>query len=390
MKTAFNTTIYIVINNLFRIEQPWKKQTMFFISKIFTICILAAMLANCNKDSDDPVKPPPPAPAKPMAWAVGQQDSTAHAMILFSADSGSTWVRQGVNSTALQGVDASDLFVVDTNNVWVVCTNNTIVKTTDGGDSWSKVNSPPVGTDVAYSSISIVDNSDIWISGAGINNKGIVCKSTDEGESWTVFDTSYFSGFLMQGIWAINSQIIYTVGNNAFGNWHGFIARTLDGGLTWDSISLGDNYNKYVGWIGVQATDENHLVIHGGNGHYSYTTNGGQTWNNDSIYGGGAVGLDINDLIMLDETTWWSACDFDKISITYDSGLTWTPQESDPPSNMFLLGIDAYNNQLALITGGSAGLPLGGKIMQTTDGGNTWVTKYLTTNALWKVAFAPH
>ncbi|MCD4736865.1 MAG: hypothetical protein K8R53_12545, partial [Bacteroidales bacterium] len=123
---------------------------------------------------------------------------------------------------------------------------------------------------------------------------------------------------------------------------------------------------------------------------YSYTTNGGQTWNNDSIYGGGAVGLDINDLIMLDETTWWSACDYDHINKTTDGGLNWTAQPTAGPGNMFLVGIDAYDSQLALITGTSAGWPPGGKILQTTDGGNTWVCKHTTNSSLNKVAFAPH
>lgn len=365
-----------------------KTQTIISLLVLFCFSIIISVLVGCNKDSDDP-KSTPIKSIAPMAWAVGDKDSTGYALVLFSSDSGNTWVRQGEYLPVFQGVSANDLFILDTNNVWVVCSNNTIVRTTDGGDNWNKVDSPLEGDDFAYNSICIVNSTDIWVSGSRLG-AGIVCKSTDEGNSWAVFDTTFFHGFLMQGIWAINSQIVYVVGNNTSGSWSGFAARTLDGGTTWDSISFDNHYNKHVGWIGVRATDENHVVIHGGNGHYAYTTNGGLSWNNDSIYGGGAVGLDINDLIMLDGSTWWSACDFDKINITYDSGLTWTAQESDLPSNMFLLGIAAYDNQLALITGGSDGWPRPGKIMKTTDGGNTWVTKQITDNWLLKVAFAPH
>jgi len=366
-----------------------KTQRINILSEFLIICFLAIVLVQCNKNSDDPVDPIPDDPVVPMAWAVGNQDSTGHAIVLFSADSGNTWTRQGLGSPLFQGADANDLFILDSNNVWVVCSNNTIARTTDGGDNWNKVDSPFDDDIFAFSSICIVDGTDIWVSGRG-GDIGFVCKSTDEGNTWTVYDANMFQEYLMQGIWAVNSQIVYVVGNNGLGSWLGVAARTMDGGTTWDSITFENQYNKDVGWIGVRASDENHVVIHGGNGHYAHTTDGGTNWNNDSIYDNASIGLDVNDLIMLDESTWWSAIDYDHISITFDKGSTWTEQPSDLPSNMFLLGISAYDTQLALISAGSAGYPLGGKIMQTTDGGNTWVTKHITDNMIWKVAFVPH
>jgi len=50
-------------------------------------------------------------------------------MILFSADSGKTWVRQGEGTTALKDIDVRDIWAVDENNIWAVCSSNVILKT---------------------------------------------------------------------------------------------------------------------------------------------------------------------------------------------------------------------------------------------------------------------
>jgi len=85
---------------------------------------------------------------------------------------------------------------------------------------------------------------------------------------------------------------------------------------------LDNNYNRN-GWIGVKAADENHIVIYGGTGHYSYTLNGGTTWINDSIITGGGGAADINHLIMFNNFSWWGTFDLDKINKTTDGGNTW-------------------------------------------------------------------
>ncbi|MFH1160762.1 MAG: photosystem II stability/assembly factor-like protein, partial [bacterium] len=213
----------------------------------------------------------------------------------------------------------------------------------------------------------------------------------DAGNTWTVFDTNFFHGGLMQGICAITSQIIYVVGQYGFlkDNARGFIARTLDGGVTWDSITPDDDYNRNQ-WIGVAATDPQHVIVYGGKSHYTYTTNGGVIWNNDSVTGGGGGGAppDINHLIMLDQQTWWGAFDLDNIFITVNNGSSWTKQNSDGPGNMFLVGIDAFSDQMALITGQSAGYPTAGKILKTTNGGDLWKMTYSCKSDLYKVRFA--
>jgi len=352
------------------------------MKKLFNFSILLIVFAilfmgGCKKNNDNPER-------KKYAWAVGARDSTSYGTILFSNDGGDTWVRQGEGSPALKNIDLSDVWAIDENTVWAVGTDNHILKTTDGGQNWTTVQAPNLPFGVGLSSISIVNKSDIWISGS----PGIVYHSADDGLSWTVFDTVFFQKGLMQGIWAISSQVVYVAGG-VFTDREssGFIARTLDGGTTWETVIPPDNYDRNE-WIGVKATDENNVVVYGGKAHYTHTTDGGKTWVNDSLEAGGGGGAaDINCLTMLDKKTWWGALDLENIFITYDTGNTWNKQPSVGGGNMFLVGIDAYDRNLALITGTGTGYIPEGKIIKTNNGGDTWELKYLGKAGIWKVSF---
>ncbi len=331
----------------------------------------------CKKNNDTPER-------KKYVWAVGSRDSTSYGMILFSNDGGDNWVRQGEGSPDLKNIDINDVWAIDENTVWAVGTDNHLLKTTDGGQNWKKVPVPDVPDEVALVSLSVVNKTNIWISGSS----GIVCNSTDNGQSWTVYDTTFFQSGYLQGIWSINPQVVYVAGGLFFNrNASGFIARTRDGGTTWETIVPPDNYNKNE-WIGVKATDEDNIVVYGGKAHYTHTTDGGKTWINDSVLAGGGGGAaDINCLTMLDKKTWWGAFDLENIYITYDTGNTWNQQPSAGGGNMFLVGIDAYDRNLALITGTGTGYIPEGKIIKTNDGGNTWQLKYFGKAGIWKVSF---
>jgi photosystem II stability/assembly factor-like uncharacterized protein len=91
--------------------------------------------------------------------------------------------------------------------------------------------------------------------------------------------------------------------------------------------------------------------------------------------------------MMLDEQTWWGAFDLDGIYSTKDGGTSWIKQQSAGPGNMFLVGIDAFNDQIAVIVGMTAGWPPAGKIIKTSNGGNLWELKYHCNSPLYKISF---
>ncbi|CCU85161.1 Photosystem II stability/assembly factor-like protein [Mesotoga infera] len=295
------------------------------------------------------------------AWVVGQTDTNGIAMLYFSDDSGETWTRQAMDILP-EGKSLEDVLSVDENTVWACGSDGLLLKTTNGGSDWEIVGVSEVATDSFFSFLSIFEDR-IWVSG----DEGLVIFSDDDGGSWTVCDLPEMaSEYIIQGIHAINEDVIYAVGNKSTPR-AGIVLKSEDGGQTWEEIELPNNYNDN-GWIGVKATDENHIVIHGGQGHYVVTANGGKQW----VTGGPLFAKDLNSLVMLDSSTYWAACDFDTIILTENSGISWEEQPPAGTSNSFLLGIDALDRSNALVVGSSAGYPQFGKILRTKDGGKNW------------------
>lgn len=355
------------------------KKNLTFIS-LLAMASLFVIPYGCRKKNNEPE----PAPLKKKyAWVVGNEDSTHYGMILFTPDGGDTWQRQGEGSAALQGINLFDVWAVDTNIIWAVGSNSSILKTNDGGKTWVRMAGPQTLSGANLVSISLVGNQDVWISG----ENGDVFNSKDGGSTWTVFDSNFFHNGLMQGIHAINSQTVYVVGGIPAGKiYRGFIARTADGGQTWDSIIPENNYNRNE-WIGVKASDAVHIVVYGGRSHYVFSDDAGVTWKNDSVPDtGGTDGADINCLTMLDAQTWWGAFDYEGIFITTNSGASWTKQNSVIPGGMWLFGIDYYDRNLAVIVAQSS-MSATGKIMKTSNGGNNWELKYHSRSWLSKVSF---
>lgn len=351
-----------------------------------TIWLLLAMsflgitiVFNGCKNDDDPEPETPK-----HVWAVGSPDFTNYATIVYSANGGETWIRQGANSAALEGVNLSDVWAIDENIVWAVGNDNAIIKTANGGQDWQSLQSPQKSTYIELNSISIVGSDNIWISGSD----GLVYNSTDAGSTWANKSSPVLANTFLQGIHAINNNIVYVTGHRVPGE-EGIIARTLDAGQTWDSIVLPNDFQKHE-WIGVKAIDENNVVVYGGISYYTYTTDGGLSWTNDSVPGtggGGPGGSDINCLKMLDVNTWWGAFDLDNIFITEDAGNNWQNiGPASPPGNMWLLGIDTYDRNLCVIVGSSESSN-DGKIVRTTDGGTIWETVYETNAWMQKVSF---
>jgi photosystem II stability/assembly factor-like uncharacterized protein len=352
-----------------------KQALLTLISILFFL--LTVIQLGCKKDNNEPE------PEKEqVVWAVGAADSTNYGMILYSPDGGNNWVRQGEGNAGLSGVYLNDIWVVDVNTAWVVGSGNTILKTTDKGQAWNKMTLPSQPPEVELVSISMIGSDNIWVSGS----YGTVYNSNDGGLTWTEIHADVLQNKYIQGIHAIDADIIYCVGGYEGSNTDGFIARTNDGGQNWDSIVPGDNYNKHL-WIGAASSGNTHIV-YGQEAHFVVSDDGGQSWRNDSVPGtGGTNGADINCLKMLNPTTWWGAFDYDEILRTDNSGAYWDAQGPAPgPQNMWLLGLDYYDKNRCIIVGSSASSN-NGKIIKTVNGGQSWELTYESNAWLQKVSY---
>ncbi|HTX88376.1 MAG TPA: YCF48-related protein [Bacteroidales bacterium] len=356
-------------------------KTKITLALIFFALLSGLMIlpSGCKKSNNN--EPTPVPGKKKYAWVVGTKDSTGYAMILNTRDGGQTWQRQGQGQVTLKGIDLMDVWAIDTATVWAVGSGNTILRTTDGGSTWSKITPPLPGTAILLSSLAIPSKENIWISGG----PGAVYHSLNGGENWEAMDTNFLHHWFIQGIHVTGTGEIYGDGNNGEPDTRGVIIHSASGGLMWDTLSLpGTDVNQVI-WIGVKSSGPE-IVIYGGRSHYLASADAGSTWRFDSVPGtGGTNGADINCLTMLDAMTWWGAFDYDGIFISSNTGISWTKQTSPPPAGMWLFGIDYYDRYNAIIVGQSS-MSNRGKILTTTDG-TTWTLTYLSNCWLNKVSF---
>ena len=134
-------------------------------------------------------------------------------------------ITSGTN-TSIRG-----LSVVNDNVVWVSGSNGTIGRTTDGGKNWKwmTVNSFEK-TD--FRDIEAFDGASAVIMGVG--SPAYILKTNDGGKTWKVVYENNTKEMFLDAMEFWNDQAGIVVGDPVNGKF--FIARTFDGGETWQEI----------------------------------------------------------------------------------------------------------------------------------------------------------
>jgi photosystem II stability/assembly factor-like uncharacterized protein len=155
-------------------------------------------------------------------WVCGDSGTIIH-----SADSGVSWSLQitGITRTL------NAVFFINGNLGWSVG-SNTILKTTDGGKTWSSRSVPPgPPRSLEFQDVCFADSLKGWI----VDMDGSVLRTIDGGEHWTKFDALGRYG------WAPLGKMGQFRGSNLIACGQvGDIATSLDSGKTWarQSFSL--------------------------------------------------------------------------------------------------------------------------------------------------------
>jgi photosystem II stability/assembly factor-like uncharacterized protein len=139
----------------------------------------------------------------------------------------------------------------------------------------------------------------------------------------------------------------------------GFVLRTQDGGLTWDTTVLqGNSLESIHFW------DKNTGWVVGEGGSIFKTTDGGATW----VAKNSGVETKLRGMDFVSALTGWVVGDEGTLLKTTDGGDSWVGQyDSSLP---YLSDVHFFN--------ASTGIAVGHSVLRTTDGGAHWAAQTVT------------
>ncbi len=276
---------------------------------------------------------------------------------LKTTDGGENWTKQNI------GISESfyDIFFYDNNFGIAVGANGTLIKTNNGGIDWVAIS---LGIDNDLQSIHINNLNSIWVVGSN----GIILFSDDIGNNW-IIDNSITTNNLSSVLFR-NENVGYITGDS------GLLLSTTNGGNYWEI----NDFGSYVYLSSLSATENYTFML---SGDTVFKTSDGINWTTSYI----EPGYEIYDLFFQNDNLGFgifSDCTTNGdcviyINKTIDSALNWTDSFSnDPPS---LVG---YPN-IQFITDDIGYALSGNNILKTIDGGTFISVNEFESNKLLSI-----
>ncbi len=179
------------------------------------------------------------------AWlATTDEANPISGKIFKTTDGGQTWAEQGTAFTGFNETPAGVYFWNQHEGVAFGATANTIYndqisvyRTENGGTNWTKVVSPDFPDQLPHEGLWVYcDNGFFEVRGDNVwfvTNGPRIFRSADKGKTWTAHDTGLGNAYGIAGIAfkdTLNGIVVARSPNAA--------ARTIDGGITWEPISI--------------------------------------------------------------------------------------------------------------------------------------------------------
>jgi photosystem II stability/assembly factor-like uncharacterized protein len=256
--------------------------------------------------------------------------------ILYTTNGGLEWKAANSDATIEQ---FWSIYFTDTLTGYIAgrYLSGVIFKTTDGGKNWIRF----FTSNIRFQSIRFINA----FTGYSAGSYGGILKTTDAGQSWVQQFTDRWEDLF--SVSTINNDISYCVGAA------GTIIKTTDGGNNWYSLFSGS-----AGNLGSMFFfDENTGLA---TGPLIKTTNGGNYWLRISQGGGSPI-------YFINNQTGYSVGSGEFYKTT-NGGYIWAYSWI---CNCNLQGIYFINPDTGFVTGTG-----NGKILRTTNGGNSWDTVF--------------
>lgn len=217
------------------------------------------------------------------AWAVGHDQ-----VILYSADGGLTWTRQHAKPFSPDGYDDPangapflDVFFSDASNGFAIGAYGLMMRSTDGGQSWTRVSlSGPVAEDAAPADDVAMDDTDA----------GAIVDPNDAEQDWTFSDEDLEledeDNPHLNAMTRTGSGALFIAGER------GSAFRSRDGGDSWERLALPYDGSMF-GAIGFEG---DRVLVFGLRGHAFVSDDLGDSWTElqtgteDTLQGGARTG----------------------------------------------------------------------------------------------------
>ena len=261
-------------------------------------------------------------------------------LILKTTNGGNSWETQYIDSTLPSSLNS--IFFLNSNLGFAVGYNGTILKTIDGGTTWTPKFS---GTTEFLVSVFFTDIN----TGYVVGTNGIILKTTNAGNSWT----SQTSGTL-----ASLCSVFFTDPNTGYISASTQILKTTNGGITWTPYSVGTTYG--IGTI--YFTDLNTGYAVSATNIYK-TTNAGLTWSAQNT----VTTNWLKSVFFADNNIGYSVGEYGTIIKTTDSGINWNSLSIGTTKN--LCSVFFTDNYTGYTVGAN------GVILKTINGGSNWIEK---------------
>ena len=291
-------------------------------------------------------------------------------VLIHTSDGGKTWkpIETGTEN------NLHDFFITETTG-WIVGDWGTLLKTTDSGQTFAKVDGS-VFNRKSLKGIFFVDENYGWIityNTPNGKNAGYIYRTTDGGNTW---EEQFTTEAALFNLYFIDKQTGWVVGDRRS------VYATTDGGQTWQFITDGSNQRhktsygqpEYLGkeplhtftLYDIDFTDTQNGWIVGDLGVILHTASGGKgKWKHQR---GGPRFHNSADAVLLgvdfvSKQLGWVVGENGTILHTRNGGVTWESQSS--PSHL-LVGVCAISPEEGYVVGDR------GSILRTEDGGTVW------------------
>ncbi|NOQ28349.1 MAG: PKD domain-containing protein [Bacteroidales bacterium] len=281
------------------------------------------------------------------------------------------------------GETSNKLYAFDNQNAIVVGNDTILIKTTDGGETWSSMNFVlPNEVEYHFMDVDFADDQIGFIISTKVDPyNAIMLKSTDAGENWAELAMSNFSDASGNDVIdplagkKVNFRALQVSGDIAYAalQWeeeltttkHSYVFKSTDKGLNW-SISSDD-----LGSVNVNSIEfiDDVVYIGGSSSMFMKSTDGGANWTDYTD----AAFLSVNDLRVIDANKVYLATTKGTF-YTENAGVTVTALNDIGSFDVLYFADDEI-----IFSGFTSS-----KTVRTIDGGENWIEANIgQTTSFW-------